>query len=172
MSRGSPEYRYQPTPSDQSIGPGKGVALSVPLLCYFQNQIYFVGGIWIFFGVVGALAAIVSTVVMVIARPGVPPILEHRLLPLDLLIVGMSIGSVVWITIGVFTCYKVMPAVYTGLILCYLTLGVGIITLNFCSIGIFLATILLAHRVIYIAGKLTRAGIPLNAKPEELQFFN
>jgi hypothetical protein len=83
---------------------------------------------------------------------------------------GMIIGvvgalSAVWMVLGVMTCLKQMWAVYVGLVLSYLNAIGSVLQINLCAVGIMIAAILQAHRVIGWARRMRQAGVPLNAKP-------
>lgn len=122
----------------------------------FRQQTHALGALWI---ILGALAAVAVTVMAAFEAPAAAwpdnAALLAVLIPLTLL----------WIVIGVFTLMKHLWAIYTGLVLSYLSLIGNVFTLNICAIAILLAVILQAHRVLGWAQQLRRAGIPLTVAP-------
>jgi hypothetical protein len=72
--------------------------------------------------------------------------------------------GIIWITVGTFTCLKHLWAIYTGLVLSYISLVGNLLSFNLCAILILLAIIVQAHRVLGFAKQIQAAGLPLNAK--------
>ena len=115
----------------------------------FRTVMHTVGGIWIAF----AVLIFVGT----LALAGVPA---------DGLLLGIMFGmGIMWLVLGLATCFKHMWAVYVGLVLCYLSALGNVLQLNFCALVIVVPIIILAHVAISKASQLRRAGIPYNAKP-------
>jgi hypothetical protein len=125
----------------------------------FRAEIHALGGFWIVIGGIVAALGLFATGMLGI-DPNDP---EVTLLPL--IVVGIGL---VWVAIGTLTCYKLMPAVYTGLVLSYLSLVGNLINFNLCGLIILIMVIVQAHRVIGWARRLSRAGIPLNTRPHQI----
>jgi hypothetical protein len=58
-----------------------------------------------------------------------------------------------------------MWAVYTGLVLSYISLVGNLLQLNLCALAIVIAIIVQAHRVIGFASTIRAAGLPLDTQP-------
>jgi hypothetical protein len=133
-------------------------AAAASLVKDFRTQIHALGGFWIFIGSLAlALAAFLGGTVDPEESPAVA--------------MGILGGlGLVWLTLGVLTCYKQLWAVYVGLVLSYLSLIGNLITLNIniCGLILLIAAIAQAHRVIGWAKQMTRMGIPLTTKPQSL----
>ncbi len=120
----------------------------------FRKEIHGLGGFWIF---IGAVALIVCVLVLAADAPNadMPPEALVILIPLTIL----------WLVIGVCTCLKQMWAVYTGLVMSYLSLVSNILTqINGCAIIMLVVAIIQAHRVIKWAGEFKEMGVPINTK--------
>ena len=151
---------YQPPAID--VGPPTTGAAATPaaarLVKDFRTQIHALGGFWIFIGCLAlALAAFLGGTVDPEESPAVA--------------MGILGGlGLVWLSLGVLTCYKQLWAVYVGLVLSYLSLIGNLITLNFniCGLVLLIAAIAQAHRVIGWAKQMTQMGIPLTTKPQSL----
>jgi hypothetical protein len=137
----------------------------------FRSQMHSLGGLWIFFSVIvlGLSALILGVTVNVMQDPNV------RAVVMLSGIIYLFLG-VVWGTVGVFTCLKHIWAVWVGLILCYLSLIGNIITFNpskilalIIAFAILGAAIFQAHRVIGWAKQMRAKGIPLTARPDQIQ---
>jgi hypothetical protein len=154
----SPNPYQTPTVAEPSAVPASALATPAAhkLLKDFRTQIHALGGFWIF---IGGLAALIA--VFVGARA--PPSQE-----LTVLVAIMAIASLIWIVLGVMTCHKQIWAVYTGLVLSYLSLIGNLLNVNVCGLIILLVVIVQAHRVLGWAKQLTRMGIPLTALPQSL----
>lgn len=78
---------------------------------------------------------------------------------------GIAVAlSVLWIILGTFTCLKHLWAVYTGLVLSYISLVGNLFSLNLCALLFVLAIIVQAHRVLGFAKQIRMAGLPLNTR--------
>jgi len=154
---------YQ-APASAAPPPGEPLTannvLQVKLLKDFRSQIHALGGFWIF---IGALAGAVG---IFLASAAVNDLEDVEGLVVLGLILVMSLA---WIGLGICTCLKQMWAVYVGLVLSYLSLIGNIINFRICGLVILGIVIVQAHRVISWAGHLKQAGIPLTARPEQLQ---
>jgi hypothetical protein len=137
-------------------------AAVVKMVKDFRTQIHALGAFWIFIGIVAAGLGLFVTASIAPdsgqPRPGVQAIMA-------VVLVGFGLA---WITLGVLTCVKQIWAVYVGLVLSYLSLISNLLNFNVCGLIIVIAVILQGHRVIGWAGQLTRAGIPLSARPEQI----
>lgn len=159
---------YAP-PTSQSSPFGGPVSSADPatfkLLQDFRSQMHALGGIWIFFGVVVVALCIFLSLAAsgAIGANKLPEVLEGVFI---VLFAGLSL---LWFTVGVLTCQKIMPAVYVGLVLSYLSVIGNLLRFNICGLVIVGAIIVQAHRVISFATKLKALGIPLTTKPNELQ---
>lgn len=133
-------------------------AAAAALVKDFRTQIHALGAFWIF---IGGLALALVAFAASLVDPGESPALFMAILG------GLGL---VWLTLGVLTCCKQLWAVYVGLVLSYLSLIGNLVTLNFniCSLILLIAAIAQAHRVIGWAGQMTRMGIPLTTKPQNL----
>jgi hypothetical protein len=126
------------------------------LLKDFRTQIHALGGAWI---AIGSLAGVVALFVGATANPD-----QETALLLGILLAA----STIWIALGVFSCYKQIWAVYIGLVLSYLSLIGNLLSINVCSLIIFVVVIVQAHRVLGWAKQLRRMGIPLTTLPQTL----
>ena len=119
----------------------------------FRTIMHILGGLWIAFASLVALAALF-------------------LLPMQpdpLFFVIMLIPIVLWGGLGTAVCFKQMWAVWTGLVLAYLTVVANLLQGNLCALILVVPAIILAHIAISKAGQLKRAGIPLNTLPRALK---
>lgn len=131
----------------------------------FRSQVHALGGLWIFFGVMGGVGAIIMIAMMATNGFGNAQRFAEMQGYITVLTGILGIASLAWTTIGVFACFKKLPAIYTGLVLCYLSLVGNLLNINICAVVILIVAIIQAHRVISMAGELRKLGIPLNAKP-------
>jgi hypothetical protein len=114
----------------------------------FRAQILALGAFWIFIGVVNLGIGV--------AAPSFVGDRNDDVVPIVAVILGCV--GLAWIVLGGLVCAKQMWAVYVALVLSYLTL-----------LALLVVVILQAHRVLGWAKELTRLGIPLNMKPENLR---
>ncbi len=124
----------------------------------FRDQIHALGALWIILGliVLGLAAMVISGKVDLTKRLDGDP---------SILLAIFFVSGSIWLVLGILACFKLMPAVYTGLVLTYLSAVGNLINLNICAIVICAVIILQAHRVISLANVIKAAGVPLNAKP-------
>lgn len=87
----------------------------------------------------------------------------------QIFLIVMGVCGLIWGTLGIGACLKQMWAVYAGLVLSYLSAAGNLPSLNLCPIIILAVVIIQAHRVIGFARELQRAGIPLTARPQDLE---
>ncbi|WP_166820647.1 zinc ribbon domain-containing protein [Thalassoroseus pseudoceratinae] len=119
----------------------------------FRKEIHGLGGFWIVIGSLGLLAAIVL---------GNAP--RNNQFDPDILVVLVPL-TLFWIAVGVCMCLKQMWAVYTGLVMSYLSLiGNIFLSFNICAIAILVAAVVQGHRVIKWASELKALGVPINTK--------
>lgn len=133
----------------------------------FRSQMHSLGGLWIFFSIVviGLGGLILSVTVNQMQDANVRAVV--MITGIIYLVLGVA-----WGAIGVCTCLKQMWAVWVGLILCYLSVIGNLLTFNFSKILAFAilgAAILQGHRVIGWAKQMKAKGIPLTAKPDQIQ---
>jgi hypothetical protein len=115
----------------------------------FRQQSLALGAAWI---ILGMLAGIVGVVVA-------GPLADQ----VDGVLLGIVVVcGVLWTTLGVFTCLRKMWAVYTGLVLSYISVVGNLLGLNLCALVILIVIIVQAHRVIGFARTIQRAGLSLN----------
>lgn len=126
------------------------------VLIKFRQQMTALGGLWTFFGVLSLVAVIALTVLS-------DPIPNPELQSFLVAVLGSS--SVLWLTVGIATCFKQMWAVYVGLGISYLGLLSSILQLNLCGLAILIVIIIQAHRVLGFAKQLRASGVPLDSKP-------
>lgn len=140
------------------------------LIRKFRQQIIALGAVWIILGIVGGGA-------MALALGGVDAFaaaadVDGPVAPLvmQITLAAVAVLGVVWVILGIFACLKQLWAVYTGLVLSYISLVGNVLTLNLCALVILIVIILQAHRVIGFAKRLRAAGVPLTA--HESSAFN
>lgn len=127
------------------------------VLIKFRQQMTALGGLWTFFGVLSLVAIIALTALSdQIPNPELQSILVLALL---------SGTSVLWLTVGIATCFKQMWAVYVGLGISYLGLLANMLQLNLCGLAILIVVIIQAHRVLGFAKQLRASGVPLDSRP-------
>jgi hypothetical protein len=131
----------------------------VKLVKDFRAQIHALGGFWIFIGLLVGAVSVFGAGAIFDEIEG-----EGRFVIFAIFLVL----SLLWLTLGVLTCLKHIWAVYVGLVLSYLSLIGNVLSMSVCGIVILIAVIIQAHRVIGWASQLTRAGIPLTARPDQL----
>jgi hypothetical protein len=139
-----------------------GKEIDRTLVKKFRDQIIALGAVWLFLGFVAAAMA----GVLMFGAPGNLNLGAGGAPGLLLAVLGVM--GLVWLIVGVFTCMKQMWAVYTGLVLSYLSLIGQVFNLNICSLVILIVVILQAHRVIGFANQMRAAGIPLTTRPGSL----
>lgn len=127
------------------------------VLIKFRQQITALGGLWTFFGVL--------TLVAVIALTALSEQIPNPELQSFLVIAVLGGSSVLWLTVGIASCFKQMWAVYVGLGVSYLGLLSNLLQLNLCGLAILIVVIIQAHRVLGFAKQLRAAGVPLDSKP-------
>lgn len=154
----SPNPYQAPAAPEQSAMPSS--AMTTPaayrLLKDFRTQIHALGGFWIF---IGSLACGLALLFGVTGDP----VQETAILIGILLAAGA-----IWLSIGVLACYKQIGAVYVGLVLSYLSLIGNLLSFNVCTLIIFILVVVQAHRVLGWAKQLTRMGIPLTTRPQNM----
>ena len=130
------------------------------IIVKFREQIHALGAFWIIIG--GIASGLVAMVFL-----GSADFLTSDPDNIVFLIVAGVSGfmGLAWVVLGVLTCLKQMWAVYTGLVLSYLSAALQLLNLNLCAIAILVIVILQAHRVIGWARKMQAMGTPLTAKP-------
>jgi hypothetical protein len=166
---------YQsPVPAVDPVVATSALPPELKILKRFLREIQGLGGIWIFFGSLGAIALFLTVIMN-----GLP----FGFGQLILFVAYFAIGGV-WILLGAFACMKQMWAVWVGMILSYLSLvGNLILFLRMISIGggeaictaiivafvllLLIAIVVQAHRCIRWAGHLSAWGIPLTARPSD-----
>jgi hypothetical protein len=121
----------------------------------FRSQMLALGVAWIILGVLA------GGIGVFMASSMVRPAGEYE----GILVGIFAVSSLMWLTMGTCTCLKQMWAVYTGLVLSYISLVGNLLGLNICAVILFIAIIVQAHRVIGFASQIKRAGLPLDAKP-------
>jgi hypothetical protein len=133
-------------------------AFDPEVVMWFRAEIYGLGGLWIFIGILAVIAGI-----FVAGARSLPDVVRG-------LGVYLFLSGCGFIVLGIFTCLKQMWAVYVGLGVSYLFVLVHLVQVSqgacgaVCSIGLLAIGIFLAHRTINDAGKMRAAGIPLTAK--------
>ncbi len=130
------------------------------LLKQFRQQIHALGGFWIFIGSVAT-----ALCVGLLLTQG--EILGLQAENVVLLMIA-GVAGVIWLTVGIASCFKQMWAVYLGLGLSYLSVIGNLINLNICGLVILGAVILQAHRVLGFAKRLQALGIPLTTRLDQL----
>lgn len=130
------------------------------LLKQFRQQIHALGGFWIF---IGSIATALCVGLLVTQGELLGMQVENVVL---LAVAGVA--GVIWLTVGIASCFKQIWAVYLGLGLSYLSILGNLINLNICGLIILAAVILQAHRVIGFASRLRRLGIPLTTRLNQL----
>ena len=134
------------------------------VLIKFRQQMTALGGLWTFFGVLSLVAVIALTVLSdPIPNPELQSFPNPELQSFLVAVLGSS--SVLWLTVGIATCFKQMWAVYVGLGISYLGLLSSILQLNLCGLAILIVIIIQAHRVLGFAKQLRASGVPLDSKP-------
>lgn len=123
----------------------------------FRSQILALGVAWII------LAGLALGAGVLIGAFGE---LADEATPILLAVVGVA--GLLWGGLGICTCLKQMWAVYTGLVLSYLSVVGNLVQLNMCPVVILVIIIVQAHRVIGLSKELQQAGVPLTTRPEEL----
>ena len=123
------------------------------LIRKFRLQIHILGGIWIFVGVVG------GALIVTLALSGISPPMETWEM-----VAAVAAVNGVWTTLGAVACLKQMAGVYLGLGVTILGLLQFLIVFNLWFFLVLLAIIFQAIRVILLARKLRRLGIPLTAR--------
>ena len=121
----------------------------------FRSQIHALGAFWIF---VGALA-IWFGVMLLTSRGEMFFGLTHTFFGA----INICLGTL-WLGLGILTIRKKMWAVYAALILSYVAIAPGLLSLNICGLGVLLVVIFQAHRVIRWAKQMHANGIPLTAR--------
>jgi hypothetical protein len=153
---------YQAPPSAAPLAPISAAAnlQQLKMLKDFRSQIVALGAFWIIIG--GLAVGLGAFATSLLAGQNAAP---QTLAVMCGILVVMGLA---WVTLGVLACLKQMWAVYVGLVLSYLSVIGNLVNLNVCGLVILVVVIIQAHRVIGWAGQLTRAGIPLNTRPEQL----
>jgi hypothetical protein len=123
----------------------------------FRSQILALGVAWI---ILAGLALAAGVLIGVIGEQ------PDDATPIVMAVVGVV--GLLWGGLGVCACLKQMWAVYTGLVLSYLSVAGNLLQMNLCPIVILVLIIVQAHRVIGFAKELQRAGVPLTTRPEDL----
>ncbi|MCE9525625.1 MAG: hypothetical protein K8R36_06185 [Planctomycetales bacterium] len=130
------------------------------LLKQFRQQIHALAGFWIFIGCLS-----LAICIFVAATSG-------NMLGMQggnvVMMMILGIAAIIWLSIGVATCFKQIWAVYLGLGLSYLSVIGNLINLNVCGLIILGAVILQAHRVLGFAKRLQGLGIPLTTRLNQL----
>jgi hypothetical protein len=161
----SDQNPYQaPATTSVAIDTSAGTS-NLLLLKKFRSQIHAIGGLWIIFGVMGGLGAFFMTALFITDGFGESERLAELKGMATLLLAILVPSSIAWMLVGIFSCYKKMPAVYVGLVLSYISLIGNLLNFNLCPAIILGAAIFQAHRVISMAGELRKLNISLNAKP-------
>ena len=153
----SPTYGNE-SPVSATVNPLTSIAL-LGTLRSFRTMMHIVGGIWIAYAVV-----ICVGVLWLVTNVGAPKSDDGFGFVINLM-VGVA---VLWLTLGLFACFKHIWAVYVGLVLSYLSGLANLVQLNLCGLILVVPTIILAHIAIAKASQLRRAGIPYNSKPGSL----
>lgn len=131
------------------------------LVRQFRREAHGLGGVWVFFGCICLLLAVVAPNMGNVNEAG--PVLA-------VVFGGIGVG---WLTLGIFTFLKHLWAIYLGLAVSYVSAVGNLVSLgqggNACGLIIVVAIIIQAHKVISRANKMKKAGIPLTARPESLR---
>jgi hypothetical protein len=156
---GSPNPYQSPQAVSGSIATPSGANLRlVKVLKDFRSQSLALGVVWILLSglALGAGA------------------LLGRGLPADdagsqIILILFGVFGLIWGDLGICTCLKQMWAVYAGLVLSYISVMGSLLSVNVCSLVLLAVIIIQAHRMIGFARELTRAGIPLTMRPQDLE---
>jgi hypothetical protein len=73
------------------------------------------------------------------------------------------------VVLGIAVFLRQMWAVRIGLVLTYIATASSLFSCNVCGLVLFLLLLMQGHRALAMAGQLTRAGIPLNTRPEDFE---
>lgn len=125
----------------------------------FRKNIHGLGGVWVFLGII--------TVVFVVGFLASPEMLQGRF-EVDAMFVLVAVTllvAAILLICGVGCFAKQLWAVYVGLTVSALLLLGNVIRLNLCGILILLVVVIQGQRTLTLAGRLRRAGVPLNARP-------
>jgi hypothetical protein len=159
MSNVPPDFNPYASPS---FDPVKTLVVSTVdmarLVKQYRQQMHSLGALWI---IIGSLLLILGGVVGFM--PGNDNVDNFVMLGI------FVVMGLIWLGLGVLTCLKQMWAVYVGLVLSYLMVVNNLINFNLCGLVIMGAAIFQAHRVIGWAKDLTRKGIPLSTRPQDIQ---
>lgn len=126
----------------------------------FRAEIHALGGLWMVFGAIPLVLALVFAIDAVMAGFALDPLLSAGV---------FAAAGLPFFVCGVGTCCKQLWAVYAGLVLSYL---MGVLCLPSCSLLLLMAFatgIFGGHRIISWASELRRKGIPLTTRPQDIQ---
>jgi hypothetical protein len=170
IREGEPDPRRQRNDADYDVDPDdwrlqniRKQSEDADIAKQFRDQIVALGVMWIL--VLGIIAGAAATMVTDLPVRAPSPVAIYT-----------GATAVIWIVLGVLACLKQVWAVYTGLVLGYVTIAISIVgvftgTIEgaggcFCSFAAIGVSNLQAHRVIGWARKMRAAGIPLSGRRE------
>ena len=138
--------------------PGRGSA-DPETIKKFRREMHGLGGFWIF---IGTIVLFLGIGIMATGGGGNPALAgQGPILGAVFLILGL-----LWFGLGVCTCLKHMWAVWTGLVLSYLSVLGNLMNLpqSVCGLIFLAVAIVQAHKCIKRAKELNAAGVPLTTK--------
>jgi hypothetical protein len=155
MTQDSPNPYQSPAAPTPTIQPSSEAHQRLlKVLKDFRSQIIALGALFI---ILGAIAAAAGVFILQSGKEG-PQIVGG-------FVVAIALA---WFLLGACICAKQIWALYSALVLCYLSVIGNVVNFNLCSLIILAIVILQSHRVLGWAKQLRQAGIPLTTRPEEL----
>ena len=149
----TPAQSYEPSAAAQAYARDVDTRETMETIKKFREQMHALGALWI---IIGAIALGLSLYTMN-EMPG-----DENAFGV---VVVFGFFGLLWFGLGIATCFKLIGAVYVGLVISYLSLLANILSLNICGTIVVIVVILQAHRVIKWAGEMRNSGIPLNSLP-------
>lgn len=156
MSPG-PNYEGQEREFDEDPSADRP-RISRAVIRQFREQIHALGALWI---IIGSLALGLAAV----ALSGNKDVEARIAGEYEVLVIILAVSGSLWLVLGIATLFKQMWAVYTALVLSYVSVVSHLLNLNVCALIIVILVILQAHRVIIWAGQMRAAGVPLTTRP-------
>lgn len=121
----------------------------------FRSQSLALAVLWILFGSLGVIGAVI------LVGNVVPNFRQDAPMFVGTIAGATGIG---WIIAGIATLLKQTWGLYLGIALCYLSVLGNLLRLNICALVILAVILLQAHRVLRFASRMRQEGIPLTAK--------
>lgn len=115
----------------------------------FRRQIIALGALWT---VIGLLYAGLAATLLA----GLTP--NKALAAMALMAPFILALGIIWIAAGVSTCMQIVPGLFVGLVLSYISLVLSAVSMEFRSVAIMVIAVLQAHRVLRLRKPIRAAA--------------